>query len=341
MHHNRPRRIAAFFLVTFSLATHLVAQELVVAENGRAILESGIRQYQNLELRKNSTLFFQGSLSIIANRLVCADGAKIVFSPNGAINPNQTVVFELTAVDASAVESLTLNGNGRNGAGHHAGAKATSGKNGRNATGPSFKYPKGRSSSRGAAGANGAGGRPAENAVQFSLKMQSLKPGAKIDIEAIGGNGGRGQDGGDGGDGGDASSTRSQSGGGAAGHGGNGGKAGNAGRVIAYVVIGPNEIDDKDEILSGVQIAMNYAAGDVGDGGQPGTPGKAGKGSKGPGGKNSPAGAAGRAGGNGAKGSGPERGQKDEQWGFVDAMDLPTFERYLALELKRFRDSSK
>ncbi len=250
-------------------------QELILTESQTLDLKPGAYRYKILTLKANSKLRLFGSTSILAGKVITEKGARIEYVKGSS--PQGQKILTLNAIDAAGLVDLTIIGSGANAPDYAPGQRAATGPAGEGAmsqlvTGAWYEVPywKNRSASAGGSGTHGNPGRPGENAVDVTLYLPGLKPGATIVMETIGGRGGRGQDGGHGGQGGGSARLHPAATGGPGGPAGPGGRGGDAGKISVFLVVAPADVSKKDEIVKTINFRPSYGAG---TGGEPGEPG--------------------------------------------------------------------
>jgi hypothetical protein len=303
-------------------------EEIVVPEGGEFVVPTGSFKYDNLEIRKNGTLKFSGTTNLMVTKLVAAEGARILYERS---DRSSEVLLNITVTrDASGLADLRIVGNGKNGTpDFQPGFRANGGSGGRNAKGPSFRYPNGKSASSGGDGGRGDPGGDGEEAADVTLYLPNVSAGSKLRADVIGGNGGRGQDGGNGGRGGDGSVNHDCRGGGRGGAGGTGGSAGDAGKFFVFLVVKDTDSAAAKKLKSGFKVEVNSARGVVGAGGQGGDGGRAGSRGGNPSQCPSQKGGDGSGGAAGAEGDGP-RVANDETWVKTELMSREDYLIYLA-----------
>jgi hypothetical protein len=327
-------RLALAVFAMSIIASQAFAQtEIVVPEDGVHVLQGGLHSLKRLEMRKNSTLKFSGPTNIMATTFVANPGAKIVYE--SAASRSDTI-FNIYTLDASGVQDLTIIGDAKAGAGFQTGQSAARGADGASAKNCRFKDVDGSKASAGAPGGAGAHGQAGEDAVDVSLYLPKVAPGAQIRISAVGGNGGRGQDGGGGGNGGNRSNCHDGRNGGPGGPGGNGGKGGDAGRNLVFIVMPDADYssdEKKTQIIATTKVDFSIGRGFSGPRGKGGSGGQPGTGAIiGPSGKSS--GPDGPDGAEGAQGEGPLPTEKLVQaWSRVEIISANHYAQFIALKV--------
>lgn len=312
-------------------------ESLVVTKDQVYRLAPGAHRFGRLQIEDGGRIELTGSTTILVGKMLTGKNAKIEYVKGSS--PAEKVIT-LQAIDASGLSDLTIVGNGQAAADYPAGERARDGAAGQTArsefvSGKWYEVPywKNEQSTSGEAGLPGETGKRGEDAADVTMYLPGLRSGSKIAVETLGGRGGRGQDGGHGGQGGGSSKFHTASRGGPGGAGGNGGIGGNAGKIVVFLVVAPNEVSNKDEMIKAVNFRPIYAAG---VGGAPGNPG--GGGTKGDSGSHfcvgagcgSSDGSAGPTGQPGVAGAGPTQGDANSQWANIDVMDLATYQQYVA-----------
>lgn len=312
-------------------------REIIVPAGERATVESGAVRLSLLEIHEDATLVFSDSTTLFVDRLVTHSGARIVYESDAF---NDDAVFTLNVLDASKVEDLRFVGNGKAGSGFAPAARARDGGSGRDARNCKLSDPDGRKAKRGGRGADGAAGGDAEDAVDFVLHLPNVPPGARINIESIGGRGGDGQNGGNGGRGGHRSNCRDGQHGGDGGNGGPGGDGGDAGKLMLFVVVPDDVYRDRaasNAAIETIKLEPNTAPGERGSGGGGGVGGRAGR-SAHVGAGRSRDGRPGADGPDGSAGDGPRPGSTNlTSWVTVDVMATSAYQQFIAQQLATLR----
>lgn len=308
--------------------------ELIVVEDQVVTLPPSGLKYKNVTIKRNGKIFITGSTTILTGKFITESGAAIVYKQSSQPRPKS--LLTINAVDASGLTQLTVVGDGLSQNGYAPGQRAPDGPNGQGAVTechgiiPSCSN---HSASGGQPGQPGAEGPPGESAVDVTLYLPGVKPGAEMVVESIGGTGGRGQDGGHGGQGGGSNRVHPAANGGPGGSAGSGGRGGDAGNVHVFLVLAPADLSKKEEFIKSVKLTANIAAGRGGDPGGIGAGGTAGdnsdqfcigagcgQGAGSPGAQAQP----------GPPGDGPTAGQITQKWVSVEAMDLTSYQSYVA-----------
>lgn len=329
----------ATLLTTISLlgfAERSIAEDLILGEGEVKDIDTGAHHFDLVELRKNSTLRIKGTTDIYAGRIISGERARVMYESSSR---EANGVFNLTTRDASALQDLSIVTNGKIGDPDFAtDAQAGPGGVGRGASDPDpIKLKKGNSAGHGGNGRSGAAGGDGENALDVTLYLPLVKPGALVAIASIGGPGGAGQGGGRGGKGGKGSITHDCKNGGNGGNGGAGGRGGNAGKVAIYLVVADVGSEAAASLKKGFQVRANTARGVVGRPGAAGTGGAPGDRGGNPNVCDARPGYAGKAGPVGAEGQGPSAAEDAQyrSWVVVDLMSAADYAAYLDAKERR------
>lgn len=308
-------------------------KELIVTKQETVRIEPQTHIFDLLEIREDAVLEIVGSTNIVAKKLVALEGATIRYIPSEVDNP----FLNINSMDSREVQSLTVIGNGLDGNGFAESSRAPDGGQGGRAYSrlDGFEIRNNRCGV-GGNGSNGQSGANGTDALDISLTTPLLNPGAKIVLEAIGGNGGRGQNAGHGGKGGGGSSAHTPCHGGTGGTGGKGGDGGDAGRVSVIFVTKDTPQGQYenviDEQLKSVTLDVMAARGARGSGGSAGFPGAGGDDNRTivvDGSNRVRMGQPGQRGHDGSEGDGPQPNAPQEQWLTVDVIDAASYAQLL------------
>ncbi|RLP54543.1 MAG: hypothetical protein D6160_10990 [Ketobacter sp.] len=326
--------IVGAFVAQAGFAQNL-GKELVLGEGEVRMLPSGAYEFTTIVLGKNSTLETDGSLTLVSEKFSSVDGASIEYT-GAQTQINAVKNFNIQTLDASGVQFLYIKADGADAPDKE--RQAAQGGNGRDArkVGHSWSEPKGRSSSRGGAGAIGSSAQNGEHAANISLHLPLIKPGSTLRLHANGGDGGKGQQGGAGGQGGDGAAGHPPSSGGDGGQGGNGGNGGNAGKVFVYLVVNDEMPDDSQEdLLKSLRLDVGASGGALGSGGEGGARGQGGS-NGGSGHGRGSRGSIGPSGGDGQPGVDSSVNPKD-RWVVVDVLPASRYAAVYTQTLSKIR----